>query len=217
MVTLVQRMRARTAEPHLRAEQSGIVAAILAGQVSQSGYALYLRNLLPVYLAMEHALRCNRDRPGIGYLAQPSIYRASSIIADLGNFAGSGWAVSLPLLASGERYAARVTRAGRGDGALLIAHAYTRYLGDLNGGRILRRRLVRRFGRDFPAAFTEFTSISDVGAFTTRFSAALNRAGDSVSDAEPVVQEAAIAFEMNIQLSREVDDFRPASVRHNWR
>jgi heme oxygenase len=157
---LVQRMRARTAELHARAEQSGIVAAILAGQVSQSGYALYHRNLLPAYQAMERALLRSRGQPGIGEIAQPLLYRvlyrACSIAGDLASLAGPGWAARLPLLPSGERYATRVAWAGRGHSALLIAHAYTRYLGDLNGGRILRRRLVRLFGPDFRAvAFTE--------------------------------------------------------------
>jgi heme oxygenase (biliverdin-producing, ferredoxin) len=206
---LVQRMRARTAELHARAERSGIVAAILAGHVSQSGYALYLRNLLPAYQAMERALLRSLGRPGIGEIAQPLVYRARSIAEDLANLAGPGWAARLPLLPSGERYATRVAWAGRGHSALLIAHAYTRYLGDLNGGRILRQRLVRLFGPDFRAvAFTEFPGISDVGAFASSFRQALDRAGDRVTDVECLVQEAAIAFEMSIRLSEDVDDFR---------
>jgi hypothetical protein len=66
---------------------------------------------------MELALLRHRGRP---VLAQPWLYRAERIIADLIDLKGSDWATSLPLLASGGRYAARVAWAGFSD--MLIAH-----------------------------------------------------------------------------------------------
>jgi heme oxygenase len=139
-------------------------------------------------------------------LAQPLLYRSAHITADLDMLVGSNWLAALPLLPSGEAYATRVAWAAGGDGAMLIAHAYTRYLGDLNGGQILGRRLLRQFGPDFRAtAFTEFPAIDDIRAFAAAYRAALNHAGAQLPDAEGVVQEAELAFEMNIQLSHDVD------------
>lgn len=207
-IRLAQRMRGRTRELHILAERSGIVAALLTGQVSRSCYALYLRNLLPAYQAMEQALRQHHDRPEFAELAQPSLYRAESIVADLEDLAGSGWATHLPLLPSGDRYAVRVGSAGRG--ATLIGHCYTRYLGDLYGGQVLGQRLVKRFGPTFRAlAFNRFPGIPDLNGFRAAYHGSLDRAGDHLADIEAVVEEAAVAFELNIQLSVDVDAFHP--------
>ena len=204
---LVQRMRRRTSELHIAAERSGIVAALIKGQVSRSRYALFLRNLLPAYQAMELALLHHRGRLNFHGLAQPSLYRAERIVADLIDLEGSGWAASLPLLASGERYAARVEWAGRSD--MLIAHCYTRYLGDLYGGRMLAQRIMTRFGPNFQAvAFVTFPEIHDLDVFREAYRRDLDRAGGHLSDVEGVVEEAAVAFELNIQLSLEVGAWR---------
>lgn len=204
---LVQRMRRRTSELHTAAERSGIVAALIMGQVSRSRYALFLRNLLPAYQAMEVALRHHRGRPNFDGLAQPSLYRAERIVADLVDLEGLDWAALLPLLASGKRYAARVEWAGLSD--MLIAHCYTRYLGDLYGGRMLAQRIMTRFGPDFRAiAFVTFPDIHDLDVFREAYRRDLDQVGGHLSDVEGVVEEAAVAFELNIQLSLEVGAWR---------
>jgi len=176
---------------------------MMLGRITRSRYALYLRNLLPAYQAMELALQ--HDPAIFPGLAQPSLYRVDRIVADLRHLEGSDWADSLPLLASGRLYADRVAWAGHSE--LLIAHCYTRYLGDLNGGRVLMRRILTRFGPDFPAiAFVTFPDIPDLDEFQTAYRRNLDRAGIHLSDASRVVEEAAIAFQLNIDLSREVSE-----------
>ena len=202
---LALRMRNRVAGLHRRAERTGIVAALMTGSVTQSGYSLYLRNLLPAYQAMERALFRHRDRAAIAPFAQPALYRAEAIQADLDAIAPPGWRATLPLVPTAERYAARIAWAGDACADLLLAHAYTRYLGDLSGGQIMRARLQRLFGADFRAtAFADFPAIADVAAFKDGFRTALDEAGQAIRHPDRVVEEAAIAFEMNIQLSGEV-------------
>lgn len=196
--TLVQYMCERTRHLHSQAERSGIVAAILAGSATRSGYALYLRNLLPAYQAMEQALQRRRAEPGIAGLAQEPLFRAAGIAADLEDLAGRDWRFALPLLGSGERYGARI--AAVADDPRLIAHVYTRYLGDLNRGRVLRAQLLRGFGPDFPMRFMALPAMPDAAAF----SQALNAAGERVVDTDAIVQEAAMAFELSIAISTEV-------------
>jgi heme oxygenase len=154
---------------------------------------------------MERLLQRHPDNAGIAHLALPPLYRTASIVADLDDLVGRGWADSVPLLPSGAVYAARIASAGSGDGVLLVAHAYTRYLADLNGGQVLRTRLIRTFGSDFHAiAFTEFPAVADRYAFIAAFHAALTRAADRTESADRIVEEAAHAFELNIRLSEEV-------------
>jgi heme oxygenase len=183
----------------VRAERGGIVAAILAGTATRAGYALWLRNLLPVYQEMEQALARLRDHPGIDFLAQTALHRAGRIAADLDAIAVPVRA--LTLLPHGERYARRVARAGD---ERLVAHAYTRYLGDLSGGRALRRRLLNLFGSEFPVSFSAFPEIADIGGFVAAFRAALDGFGRQAVDPDGVVKEAAVAFAMNIRLSEAI-------------
>jgi heme oxygenase len=198
-------MRSRTASLHVTAERTGVVAAILADTVSLVDYALWLRNLLPAYQALERALWRHRGRDGMGFFAQTSLARAERIAADLRVLAGPDWPDALPLLPSGQRYASRIIWAGAGAGERLVAHAYTRYLGDLNGGQAFRQRLIRRFGPEFHAtAFTEFPEIPKLAGFIAEFRAALDDVGDVIADPECVLEEAAVAFRLNIQISEDV-------------
>lgn len=202
MENLANLLRDRTQPLHNLAERSGIVRDILIGRASRHGYALFLRNLLPAYEALEAGLTRNCDTRGIDVIAIPEIYRAGTLISDLNAIAGSSWLRSLPLLPAGERYAQRVDRAADGDAARLIAHAYTRYLGDLNGGQALRRVLARSLDlKPRMLTFYDFPEIGDLKSFAADYRNAIDCAGRSAADANSVIEEAATAFQYNIDVS----------------
>jgi heme oxygenase len=192
----------RTKTLHVEAERTGIIRDLLRGEASREGYALLLRNLLPAYQAMERGLERHLRSPGVGVLAQYRLDRAPAIESDLLALCGTRWSEDLPLLAAGDLYAQRVAKAVEGDGSRLIAHAYTRYLGDLSGGQILQRLLARSPGLQ-PAELTfyDFPRFSDLDALKVDYRKALDHAGIVATDRRAVVEEAAIAFSLNIDLS----------------
>ncbi len=197
-------LRERTRALHTRAERSGVVADLLQGRASRFGYTLLLRNLLPAYERLEDGIELHRATPGLAPLAERAVYRATAIESDLLALCGPEWPRSLPLLGSGERYADRVTQAAADDGARLLAHAYARFLGDLNGGQILSRLLRRSLALDPSAlAFYAYPGIADLAAFRNGYREALDRAAAFV-DTGPVVEEALAAFEHNIEVAQEV-------------
>jgi len=202
---LVDAFRERTRSLHAEAERAGIIREILRGRATRRSYACLLRNLLPAYQQMERGLERHRDSPGVGALAQPVVYRARAIERDLGALCGRNWAERLPLLEAGERYARRVAEAGEGSGARLTAHAYTRYLGDLSGGRILRRVLARSLELE-PASlrFYDFQGVADADAFKRAYRDMLDRAVLAMDEVGVVVEEAAVAFRLNIDVSEAV-------------
>lgn len=193
---------------------------ILLGRASVYGYALYLRNLLPAYQAMEAGLERNRDTAWMRALAEPAVYRAKALEADLGRLWGPAWDQTLPVLPSGDRYSRHVVAAARGGGARLIAHAYTRYLGDLNGGQVLKGRVARSLGlRAGSLAFYDYPEIADRRAFAEAYRAAIDRAGTQTRDAGSVLDEAAAAFRLNISVSaavRREAAARPRPVDPKW-
>jgi len=199
--SLLEALRERTRALHTQAERSGLIAEILHGRGTKAGYALLLRNLLPVYSTMEAELLRHHGSPGIGMIVFPELHRAAAIESDLDHLSGT-WS-GLPLLPAAVNYATAISMASSaGGGHRLIAHAYARYLGDLAGGQILKRLLERSL--DLPAttlSFYEFPAIADIAAFKVSYRAAIEQAGDILDDFDSVVEEGALAFELNIELS----------------
>lgn len=201
---LADLLRTRTHALHRQAEQSGIVVALLQGRASRSAYALLLRNLLPAYRALEEGLERHREKAALAAIARPPVYRAQAIESDLRALQGPHWQASLPLLDAGARYAARVAQVSEGHGERLVAHAYARYLGDLNGGRILCRLLSRSLGLGPESlAFYAYPGVDDLDAFKASYRRAFDAATAHV-DPEAVADEALHAFRLNVALSEEV-------------
>lgn len=199
---LADAMRERTRSLHARAERSGMVNEVLRGCADRNGYALLLRNLLPAYRELEAGLDRHRTAPGLRLVVQTAVYRASAIQSDLVALCGETWEATLSLLPASERYAGRISEVAEGDATRLIAHAYARYLGDLSGGQILRERLARSLGLgEHALSYCAFPDIADLSAFKGAYRDALDRAAIEISDIYGVIDEAEIAFRLNIDVS----------------
>jgi heme oxygenase len=200
--SVVTALYLRTKTLHVEAERTGIIRDLLRGEASREGYILLLRNLLPAYRAMERGLERHRFSPVLGKLADFMLDRAPALEADLVALYGKRWSQHIPLLAAGETYSKRIEKAAEGDGTRLIAHAYTRYLGDLSGGQILRRLLSQSLElRSSQLSFYDFQRFSDPDALKADYRQALDRAGDLAADPMAVIEEGAVAFSLNIDLS----------------
>jgi len=201
-VGLADAFRARTESLHRQAERTGIVGDLLRGRIDRFGYALYLRNLLPAYDALERGLERHRQDPPMRAIASPMLYRAPALESDLDRLYGTCWADALPIIEPARRYAGRIDDLAAGDGTRLIAHAYTRYLGDLNGGQVLSGILRRALalGSD-DLSFHRFPGIDDLARFRADYRAAIDAAGEYVADPSGLIEEAAHAFRYNIDIS----------------
>lgn len=198
-------LKARTARAHVRAERSGVVADLLARRASRQTFALFLRNLAPAYAALESSLAA--APPPVSALFCPGVARSAALERDLSSLAGPGWR-DLAVTPAAGAYAARIRDLGRGRQELLVAHAYVRYFGDLNGGRILKRLVAEALGLppDF-LGFYDFPDIADMPAFLVAYRAGYERVLQSARDAEAVLAEAEAAFEFNIAVSEETQAY----------
>ncbi|MGY3447854.1 biliverdin-producing heme oxygenase [Bradyrhizobium sp. USDA 4353] len=197
--SLLEAMRERTKTLHLTAERTGIVAELLRGRGTRAAYALLLRNLLPVYEAMEAELRRHAASPVTGLIVRPELHRSAAIAADLAQLD----ARDLPLLPEAITYVGAIREAGSGSGHPLLAHAYTRYLGDLSGGQIIKKILARSLSLPHEAlSFYEFPEIANIPRFKGAYRDALEQAGAAMTEHAVVVEEAATAFQLNITLSQ---------------
>lgn len=199
-------LRDRTQILHTEAERTGVIRALLRGTATREAYTLLLRNLLPAYREIEAGLEQHRDSSQIRVLARPELYRSAALIADLEVLAGRHWAEALPLLPAGQRYQDRIRTLRERDSALLVAHGYVRYFGDLSGGQILKRLLARTLGLA-PAelSFYRFSEIPDARAFKADLRDALDRAAPARNVRDALAEEAALAFRLTIDLSKAVE------------
>jgi heme oxygenase len=201
VTTLSQRLREHTQAAHRRAERSGVIREMIAGRIGRTAYCVYLRNLQPVYTAMEQRL----ERSRLGALADPRLYRGEALANDLRELVGPDWRHDLPMLPAGTSYRARVAAAAE---AGLVAHAYVRYLGDLSGGRVLQRILSDALQLPpHQMTFYAFPAIADLDGFKTGMRAAIDRLAATVAT-DQVLDEALLAFELNIALAEASAAYR---------
>lgn len=202
---LADELRCATGDLHARAERTGIVGELMRGQGSRAGYVLLLRNLLPAYRSLERALEECRGSYPLAGLARREVFRAAAIASDLTHLHGVDFEQAVALLPAGAEYAQRIERIAHDEPHRLVAHAYTRYLGDLSGGQILGSLLRDSLALD-PAglSFMRFEDIAQLAGFKQQFRAAINGAAADPCTRQAIVDEARVAFELNIRLSDAV-------------
>jgi heme oxygenase len=200
-VSVVTALYLGTKTLHTEAERSGIISDMLRGGVSRAGYILLQRNLMAAYQALEAGLESHRDTPALAALASYRLDRASAMQADL-NAMCDGDFSAVPMLAAGDAYVKRIENAAKGDGELLIAHAYTRYLGDLSGGQILKKLLAKNPGLvPEELSFYDFPAHADLAALKSDYRNALDDAGKLAKHPQAIIDEGSVAFQLNTDLS----------------
>ena len=106
-------MREGTMQVHREAERSGFIADLIRNRATRHGYALFLRNLVPAYDALERALLPHIDTAILSAFADPRLRRLPSLITDIEAIEGIGWAATLPASACGARLCRRDCGRGR--------------------------------------------------------------------------------------------------------
>lgn len=193
---------------HEAAEHSPYVSELLSGRVNRQGYADYLLRLRMVYQALEASVRTRRDDPLVAAVYDPALERLAAIDADLEHWApGAERDIDSP---AGEAYRDRLT--GASWGGALVAHHYTRYLGDLSGGQAIGRILDRTFGLDGAGlAFYKFPMRPK--PYKDAYRARLDNLTLDADEVDRAVGEVKIAFNMNQALFNELAENLPAYQR----
>lgn len=193
-------LKTATATLHRRVERTPFMASLLRGEVDRQRYVGLLLNLQALYAALEEALTRHGTTPCVAPVVMPELFRGRAIAADLQALAGDGLPAHAPLTAAMQQYVERLHILSTAKPGLLVAHAYVRYLGDLNGGQALRRVVARSLGLEGGSDNTG-THFYDFGDSITqqrlvqRFRAGLEAAAAQLQDPQALTAEAISAFE----------------------
>ncbi len=203
-------MREGSLAEHQAAEDSSFMSELLGGKVNEQGYADYLLRLRVVYATMEEIVDAHRDDAAVAAVADAALERLAAIDADLDHWLVDGdHSVESP---AAEAYRQRLVAAAAEWPTLLVAHHYTRYLGDLSGGQAIGRILDRTFELDGAGiAFYDFPEIEKPKIYKDGYRARLDALGLNAEEQERVVAEVRTAFRLNqalfVELGQRLDSY----------
>ncbi|OKJ76549.1 biliverdin-producing heme oxygenase [Streptomyces sp. CB02460] len=207
-------IRIASHEQHTEAETSTFMGDLLGGRLGVDAYARYTEQLWYVYRALEEGAAALASDPVAGPFIQPELMRTAELERDLAHLRGDGWREGLAPLPATAAYAERVAECARTWPAGYIAHHYTRYLGDLSGGQIIRDKAEKTWGfarKGDGVRFYVFEEIPNPAAFKRGYRELLDAVNADDLEKRRIVDECKRAFALNTAVFRELgEEFRAA-------
>lgn len=204
---LATKLREGTKKAHTMAENTGFIACFLKGTVEKNSYRKLVANFYFVYSAMEEELFRHRNHPILSKIYFPELNRKESLEQDLTYYFGSNWRDQVAPSDATQAYVARIRQISNSNPELLIAHSYTRYIGDLSGGQILKK--IAQNGMNLSEGegtnFYEFAQIPDERSFKKLYRERLDEMPIDEATADRIVEEANDAFGMNMHVFKELE------------
>ncbi|KAK0132418.1 Heme oxygenase [Merluccius polli] len=200
---LSEEIKSVTKVNHIRAENTQLMLDYQKGEITLTKYKLLLCSLYEIYKALEEELDRNASHPGVAPIYFPQeLSRLDSLEKDLEHFFGPNWRTKIITPASTQRYEQRLRQIGRENPVLLVAHAYTRYLGDLSGGQVLGKITKKSLGLggDEGLAFFSFPGVTSPNRFKQLYRSRINSVELTNPERDALLQEAVAAFDLNIQV-----------------
>ncbi|BFO20967.1 biliverdin-producing heme oxygenase [Streptomyces sp. KM77-8] len=208
-------IRTASHEQHMEAETSTFMSDLLGGRLGVEAYARYTEQLWFVYEALESGAHGLTSDPVAGPFIQPELFRLPSLERDLAHLRGPGWRSSLTALPATKAYAARVTECARTWPSGYVAHHYTRYLGDLSGGQIIRGKAEQTWGfarKGDGVRFYVFEDITNPAAFKRSYRELLDAVPADDLEKQRMVGECKNAFSLNTEVFRALGEEFPLSA-----
>nr|YP_009237777.1 heme oxygenase [Gracilariopsis lemaneiformis]YP_009294617.1 heme oxygenase [Gracilariopsis chorda]AJO68458.1 heme oxygenase [Gracilariopsis lemaneiformis]AML79832.1 heme oxygenase [Gracilariopsis lemaneiformis]AOM66877.1 heme oxygenase [Gracilariopsis chorda]AZB45805.1 heme oxygenase [Gracilariopsis lemaneiformis] len=204
---LAQQLREGTTKAHSMAENVSFVKSFLGGVVDKKSYRKLVANLFFVYNALEEEIEKNKNHSVIRFIYFPELNRKLSLSQDLQYYYGTNWEEKVSPSLATKIYIDRIRNISINQPELLIAHAYTRYMGDLSGGQILKKiaQTAMNLSGSDGVSFYNFQDIKDDKAFKAVYRQALDSAPIDSREISQIIAEANTAFNLNMKVFQELN------------
>ena len=208
-IALAGQLREGTKKSHTMAENTGFIACFLKGVVEKTSYRKLISDLYFVYKAMEEEIDrlVQEDHPVIKHIGFKELFRRQTLEKDLEFYYGNNWLDQIKISESAKSYVDRIRLVANESPELLVGHHYTRYIGDLSGGQILKKiaKKALNLRGDDGLNFYEFKLIEDEKLFKKSYSETLNKLPIDQKIADNIIDEANEAFAYNMNMFRELE------------
>ena len=202
LTTFSKKIKKDTSKSHSMAENTGFVTNFLAGVVSKDSYKQLIADFYFIYTALEEQVEKFKDDPFIAPIAFDELKRVPALEKDCEFYWGENWRNTISPTDACKNYVKRVKKI---NAKFLVGHHYTRYLGDLSGGQILKNIANKSMNLNGEGlAFYDFENIPHAGNFKNRYRTALDNLPITWSDGELIINEANYAFKLNMDVFDEI-------------
>ncbi|MGV9502261.1 biliverdin-producing heme oxygenase [Streptomyces sp. NPDC003642] len=193
-------IRTASREQHEEVRGSTFLSDLLGHKLGVDAFARYTEQLWFVYQALESAAERLAGDPVAGPFVRPELFRTAALEQDLEYLRGPGWRSAISALPATLEYAGRITECARDWPAGYVAHHYTRYLGDLSGGQIIRDTAEKTWGfarKGDGVRFYVFEEIPNPAAFKRGYWELLDAVPGDELERQRIVAECKRAYELN--------------------
>jgi heme oxygenase len=213
-VALAAQLREGTKKAHTMAENTGFVSCFLKGVVDKLSYRKLVADLYFVYEAMEEEVDKLANHPVVGPVGKKELNRLESLEQDLAFYFGDNWREEINPSPSAATYVERIHAVAKDSPELLVGHHYTRYMGDLSGGQILKNiaQKAMNMSGDDGLRFYVFNDISDEKAFKTAYRSTMDQLPIDQDMADRILEEANHAFHLNMKMFQELEGNLVAAI-----
>lgn len=204
---LAEQLRQGTTKSHSMAENVSFVKSFLGGVVDKKSYRILLANLFFVYSAIEEEMYKNKNTVAISPIYFDQLNRKESLEKDLSYYYGLNWKSIVAPSTVTQMYIDRIHEIGQNQPELLISHAYTRYMGDLSGGQILKNiaKNAMQLSGDQGTEFYVFRDIENDKEFKQKYREALDSISVTEDQVDLIISEANVAFNLNMKMFQELN------------
>ena len=200
-MNFAKELKEGTKKSHSAAENTAFVKSFLRGVISKESYRTLVSDLYFVYSALEEDFRIFKNDPVLGALYLPELERVTALETDLRYYYGPIWRSIVKPSEACQRYVDRIHEVAGTEPELLIGHHYTRYLGDLSGGQILKGIAQKALNlKDEGLSFYEFGKIDDAKIYKTKYRSILDELPLTESQQNAIITEANYAFRLNMYM-----------------
>lgn len=214
VVSFSELLSARTRRAAGTPAHGSFLEDLAGGRCEVADYAELLGQYAFVHDALERATARVLHDPVVRPFLDGQRSRLPAITADLEFLVGPDWSELMSPLPSTIRTIRRMCEVASTWPAGLVAHHYTRHLGDLTDGPTIAMHLAEQF--DFDTNGIGFVMLDQTAApedFERTYATQLDAAPWDDDERERIAAEVVLAYDLDRAMLAELDDARPGRLR----